>query len=77
MISRSLTAGSPNCSKNGYTLRENGKLYKVSNQSATHCEASVACNRDGARLTMLKTEEDETIFNNMRGINLLSFKERH
>ncbi len=68
MISGNLAAGSRICSKNGYTLQENGKWYKVSNQSATHCEANVACNRDGARLAMLKAEEDVTIFNNITGI---------
>ncbi len=73
MTLSSLAAGSPVCSKSDYMLQDNGNWYKASNQPSTHCEANVACNVDGARLTMLKTEEDVTIFNNLIGINLQLF----
>ncbi len=50
------------CHKEGYKLEENGNWYMSPKLKQNFCTASVACNRDGARLAMFKTEEDIKIF---------------
>ncbi len=41
---------------------ENGKLYKVVNDKANHCQANVGCNIEGARLATMKTQQEIDIF---------------
>ncbi len=52
------TADSLSCHKDNYTLQDDGKWYKVVSEGTTHCAASVNCNRDGARVAMIKNQKE-------------------
>ncbi len=47
----------------GYTLYPNGKCYKAFTKD-TNCAARVTCNKEKARLAMLKNKEDVLLHNN-------------
>ncbi len=62
----------------GYIRHSNQKWYKVFNDTRTNCAARVACNKDNARLAMLKTEEDVILHNDeLTSINIFFFPKSH